>query len=733
MLPLFSNENDWPTPLRAVLYCLGMVYCFVGVSIIADIFMDSITVVTQRRRKVRLDDDRTHTRKVWNDTVATLSLMALGSSAPEICLSMIELTKREMHVGGLGPSTIVGSAAFNLLVIVAVCMMSIPSTEGRRIHALPVFYVTAAFSVLAYLWLVFILTVSSVDVVDIWEAVVTLLMLPALIWISWKTDTGDLQKMFHRLMGKPEGSPELPSIADKVILTFKATNLAAKRGTEEYAFEVLVDRTGDCSGKVSCGFRTERFTAVPEYDYTGEEGELVFECGVTQQAIMVQLLPNAGAKGPRELFLILHDPVGAEFNPADDGGEDSAICSLVIEHPTDDAKVEGLFNRDSLHLGMKDWARQSWACLYVNGSAEDQRNASFAEWMSHMVCLPWKVLFVFVPPVSLLGGWCCFYSSLCMIAALTAALSDLAELFGCVLNVEDIITAITFVALGTSMPDLFASLSAARVDPTADASIVNVTGSNGVNVFLGLGLPWSMGAIYWAVAGRNPDWENRYSAVASRISGAAFVVDSANLGFSVLAFSGACCEALLILFLRRHYLGVELGGPFVPKVFCTFTFLMMWMGYVAAVSWRVMRWETMGESEQVLVLSGIAILEVSLGVISAILIIYYGRRQARPSLRGKSVVSRPQLATHRSFVEKGRNSSRTSFNSSGTENSPGGPYPYPDESKRTPPDEIKDAVKPDFPSCIPEVEEPPYIEAERCPEVINARYLTGASAVVALG
>ena len=36
------------------------------------------------------------------------------------------------------------------------------------------------------------------------------------------------------------------------------------------------------------------------------------------------------------------------------------------------------------------------------------------------------------------------------------------------------------------------------MDETADNSIGNVTGSNSVNVFLGLGLPWSLAAIYWS-------------------------------------------------------------------------------------------------------------------------------------------------------------------------------------------------------------------------------------------
>lgn len=40
------------------------------------------------------------------------------------------------------------------------------------------------------------------------------------------------------------------------------------------------------------------------------------------------------------------------------------------------------------------------------------------------------------------------------------------------------------VALGTSLPDTFASKAAAEQDPYADASIGNVTGSNSVNVCL---------------------------------------------------------------------------------------------------------------------------------------------------------------------------------------------------------------------------------------------------------
>ena len=80
---------------------------------------------------------------------------------------------------------------------------------------------------------------------------------------------------------------------------------------------------------------------------------------------------------------------------------------------------------------------------------------------------------------------------------LTALIGDLASIFGCLIGLKDAVTAITFVALGTSLPDLFASKTAATREKTADNSIGNVTGSNGVNVFLGIGLAWFVSSCYW--------------------------------------------------------------------------------------------------------------------------------------------------------------------------------------------------------------------------------------------
>lgn len=125
---------------------------------------------------------------VWNATVANLTLMALGSSAPEILLSCIEITTSGFYAGELGPSTIVGSAAFNLLVISAVCVTAIPNSEGRLIKDRSVFAITAVFSVFAYIWLLVILMYNTPNIVDIWEGVATFAFFPLLVLLAYHAD-----------------------------------------------------------------------------------------------------------------------------------------------------------------------------------------------------------------------------------------------------------------------------------------------------------------------------------------------------------------------------------------------------------------------------------------------------------------------------------------------------------------------------------------------------------------
>lgn len=833
ILPVYAGEYKLNSGFRTVVYGIFIVYCFLGVSIVADIFMSAIEEVTNRRRKVRNSEGVFMTVYVWNETVANLSLMALGSSAPEISLSVIELFKKDMFAGDLGSSTIVGSAAFNLLVIVATCIYFIPDGEDRQIKNLPVFYLTAVFSFFAYLWMVLILSVSSPDVVDITEAVLTFAFLPVLIWSSYTVDLhgwgglvcypqalrfreadssaetkkkeeanhcperrsdsrsshnsggstpmrcdggnrrksiashhmqvmhsmssssavrkqssrmsvrsmsalnrgsrtdnstqpgasavvqflvdnsylspgvptkkvsivragstavdfsaeygvfrlplaksddspcstpGPVRTMEEPLMtgvvqfgvgemvqeisvsvGKPEpgfskdvvvrlisakpcdrGAVTLGTIKSTVIhcaskshagvLAFLTPTLHVTGQADMQMLEVLVLRRKGCSGDITCNYRTERLTAVPGYDFEETDGIIEFQEGVTETVISLNIPGKQLYRAAYTFLLILQEPEGgAAFNPHDDGGEDTTIMSITVGARREDGgwarKIDNILNFDGIRHGNSDWRRAFCGVLYCNGSAEAAREAALRDHIFHYIVLPWKLVFVLVPPTSYGGGWVCFYISLLFIAIVTALLADLADLFGCVLDIPEMIVAITFVALGTSMPDLFASLSAATEDETADASIVNVTGSNSVNVFLGLGLPWTIAAFYWALFAddvKREQWTAKYPDIARMYPDMVFVVDSKNLGFSVLIFAGCCGMSLLILLLRRRALNAELGGPVMPKIATSAFFVLLWFGYVILASWQALRGDDADISESLRVIASVVGVEALL-------------------------------------------------------------------------------------------------------------------------
>ena len=113
--------------------------------------------------------------------------MALGSSAPEIMLACVEtILFIEDEPQELGPSTIVGSAAFNLLIISAVSIVSVD--EVKSIEDMGVFAITSVFSIFAYIWMYIVLKVWSPDYVTIPESILTLIFLGLLIAFAYCAD-----------------------------------------------------------------------------------------------------------------------------------------------------------------------------------------------------------------------------------------------------------------------------------------------------------------------------------------------------------------------------------------------------------------------------------------------------------------------------------------------------------------------------------------------------------------
>ncbi|XP_035799838.2 LOW QUALITY PROTEIN: sodium/calcium exchanger 2b [Amphiprion ocellaris] len=877
---------------RAVVYFVSLMYMFLGVSIIADRFMASIEVITSQEKEVTITmpngETSVATVRIWNETVSNLTLMALGSSAPEILLSVIEVCGHNFEAGQLGPGTIVGSAAFNMFVIIGICVWTIPNGETRKIKHLRVFFITAFWSIFAYIWLYLILSVMSPGVVEVWEALVTLLYFPVCVILAW---IADRRLLFYKYMGKryradkrhgivvetegdltptkggmemiidgklpPRGgavvpaencgggaqdgtatnnvgvaagamamglggnlpnsnsamgnmdSKELDESRKEVIRILKelkqkypdkeldqlvelanyyallhqqksrafyriqatrmmigAGNVLKKHAADharrtavtdeeapedddlavcsrisfesahsqcmencgvltlavvcqgglgentfyvdyrtedgsanagsdyEYSegtlvfkpgetrreikvgiidddifeedehffvrllnlrvgdaegmfesdevgatpkarlmeplvatvtildddhagiftfsermvrvsesvgtMEVTVVRNSGARGTVTLPYHTESGTAKAGDDYEDASGELEFTNDQTTQTLQIRIIDDEEYEKHENFFVVLEEPrwlkrgisalllnqEGTEGQMSSEEeearriaemgkpilGEHSRLEVVIEESYEFKSTVDKLIKKTNLALviGTHSWREQFVEAVTVSAGDGDEdeegreeRLPSCYDYVMHFLTVFWKVLFACVPPTEYWNGWACFFVSISVIGLLTAVIGDLASHFGCTVGLRDTVTAVVFVALGTSIPDTFASKVAAMQDQHADASVGNVTGSNAVNVFLGIGVAWSVAAVYWKIKGKE------------------FEVDPGSLAFSVTLFTifAFICMAVL-LFRRRPSIGGELGGPRVPRLLTTLLFLGLWFLYI---------------------------------------------------------------------------------------------------------------------------------------------------------
>merc|ERR1712128_283182 len=758
---------------------------------------ESIEMITAQEKEVSVKDPKTGKTqiivvKVWNETVANLTLMALGSSAPEIMLSVIEIFAKGFKAGDLGPGTIVGSAAFNLFMIIGLCMYVIPDDEVRKIKHLRVFIITAAWSVFACVWLYLILGTISPNIIESWEGIVTFLFFPITVYMAF---VADRRLFFYKYLDKKyraqrgvivmtekadvenraeEKFKEFDEDADPALVEFernrreyinamkkirlenpdislidletKAREEVMAKGPKSRAyyraqatrkmagkedakksfsrqlqaeaeeekakisqeeaelaaslekkddgvcrlmfdpphytvmesvgtFEVTIVREGgDMTQTVQVDYKTEDGSASSEGDYIEAIGTLTFGPGETQKMVTLEVLDDdvfeedehfyirvsnlrrkdampfkeievEGEDGKTSMqactqmgtphmatIMILDDdhsgifgfedseaevvesvgtyelqvkrisgargkvaiPYNTEDGTAKEGthyeaqegelmyeneettkvisiaitDEESYEKSLIMyveigeprhiaegiegegvdyseldakspEELTEEEKI-ALLGRpclgantriqirikeskefknsvdkmmqkanNSMVVGTSSWLDQFSEALTVQaeddeeeGEEGEEKMPSCGDYNMHFLTLPWKLVFAFIPPTAIYEGYPTFVISIAFIGGCTAIIGDVAGHLGCFINLKDCVNAIAFVALGTSVPDTFASKTAAIEDETADASVGNVTGSNAVNVFLGIGIAWTMAAVYWEAQGK---------------------------------------------------------------------------------------------------------------------------------------------------------------------------------------------------------------------------------------
>ncbi|CAG5121420.1 unnamed protein product [Candidula unifasciata] len=256
LVPMWRLELDTTDDdryFRAILYVIALIYLFIGLSVITERLMTAVDVIVSKKKQIAvMISDGTIvyvTDRLWSETLANVTIVALGSSASEILLTIVEVYSNDFQVGSLGPSAIIGSAAYNLFIISAICMFAVPVDKAQKITKGRVFLVTAAWSVFAYIWLFIILFVISKGVIEIWEAVLTCLFFPGSVYTAYLADKNvEVGKcMGRQYCGSEEVTKEsqgksMESVTDSRVGNVEAKNsnllLAAEQQRNEIALMI---------------------------------------------------------------------------------------------------------------------------------------------------------------------------------------------------------------------------------------------------------------------------------------------------------------------------------------------------------------------------------------------------------------------------------------------------------------------------------------------------------------
>lgn len=105
---LFQGETNLSNGVRTFLYLLGLAYCFIGLSAITSKFFHSMENMMRQTKKVEgIDPDSNllvvKEEKLWNYTIADISLLAFGTSFPQISLATIDAIRNigQLTAGGI--------------------------------------------------------------------------------------------------------------------------------------------------------------------------------------------------------------------------------------------------------------------------------------------------------------------------------------------------------------------------------------------------------------------------------------------------------------------------------------------------------------------------------------------------------------------------------------------------------------------------------------------------------
>ncbi|XP_032230933.2 sodium/potassium/calcium exchanger 4 isoform X2 [Nematostella vectensis] len=534
----YSARETWTAPSSAyvwlVLYIFAILVIFIALAIVCDdFFVPSLEAISE---KLDLSED-----------VAGATFMAAGSSAPELFTSIAGVTVDS----DVGVGTIVGSAIFNLLVIIA--LTAAFSGQVLQLDWRPLLRDSVAYSLSIAFFIIF----SWDGKFEMYEAAVLLILYIAYIVVmKFNPKLMDLLAEVGPKGGQvsPQGQPtEVTNLgvsdADSLVNEPAVTVLQGQHGTPagklppinqessqdeatsptnqkrsssihdashhntrhfEHAHKGMMSRSfinlslgrsqHHHMPRLSVSFPILRPYKSDDFDQTHRRSLAALHGhdhirikSIAQGAVKKELRRLSemmhGHHIPPTPSIVQVDPTDKEQPPGDGSRPQSGVGS------TDD----GGYKEDEVGSTMKVCPCLPPVSIETPEYPTEERTC----WSSTKYVMGW-VLFVLSFPFVCLYTWtipdcskphnrkwflASFTMSIVWIAILSFGLVTVVGRSGCILNVDKFTMGLVIIAIGTSVPDALSSIIVAR-DGFGDMAVSNAIGSNVFDINLGLGLPF---------------------------------------------------------------------------------------------------------------------------------------------------------------------------------------------------------------------------------------------------
>ncbi|XP_030000705.1 sodium/potassium/calcium exchanger 3 isoform X2 [Sphaeramia orbicularis] len=526
-----SAVNEFPEDIftleqrrhgAVLLHVLCAIYMFHALAIVCDVyFVPSLERVSEN---LQLSQD-----------VAGATFMAAGSSAPELFTSLIGvfITKGDVGVG-----TIVGSAVFNILVIIGIC--GIFAGQPISLSWWPLFR-DAVFYILS---IVVLILVIYDEKVLWWETIILISMYGIYIIImKFNRSLCNLVET-HCTMG---GQPCLSSL--------RRTTAVGNIGDCDNDMVPLKPDSCVVAGQDSGVVMVDELLNLHPHQLSFSEASL--RLLITPHFPPFTRLRMAGRMVISERQRLIRARGGPEEGGA--AGDEGASGTWGRENGTvgegDRQTLEGERERGKETGGETRGGAQPKEEEEEEEEQEDgeEENAAFKPFsfpdgwcvrVKWLLSWPLSVLLYCSIPDCNMPRWerwylLTFLSSTLWIALFSYLMVWMVTIISHTLGIPEVIMGITFLAAGTSVPDCMASLIVAR-QGMGDMAVSNSIGSNIFDVLLGLGFPWALRTLIVSY-------------------GSVVTINSKGLVYSVILLLASVTLTVLCVHLNRWKLDRRLG------------------------------------------------------------------------------------------------------------------------------------------------------------------------------